>query len=140
PKELPNTFYDVLCGVSVLHHLNLPGALVELKKKLRPGACFAFSEPNLLNPINKYIVFTKDMEKRRRLGVSPTEMAFRPKEIVSLFHEAGFNVLALEYRDFLHPSVPKSLIPLVKVIQCCAERIPLIRAWSGSLWISGIRP
>lgn len=138
PKELPNNFYDVLCGVSVLHHLDLPGALVELKKKLRPGACFAFSEPNLLNPINRYIVFTNNMKKRRQLGVSPTEMAFKPTELFSLFQEAGFNVIALEYRDFLHPSVLKGLIPLVTVIQYCAERIPLIRSMSGSLWISGI--
>jgi 2-polyprenyl-3-methyl-5-hydroxy-6-metoxy-1,4-benzoquinol methylase len=100
PKELPNDHYDVLCGVSVLHHLKLPMALIELGRKLKPGACFAFSEPNLLNPINKYIIFTRDMGKRKKHGVSPTEMAFRPKELISLCRQAGFNVLTIEHRDF----------------------------------------
>ena len=57
PKELADGIFDVLCGVSVLHHVRLPRTLVALKNKLKPGARFAFLEPNLLNPINKYIIF-----------------------------------------------------------------------------------
>jgi 2-polyprenyl-3-methyl-5-hydroxy-6-metoxy-1,4-benzoquinol methylase len=139
PKELPDNYYDVLCGVSVLHHLSLPLALSELKKKLKQGACFAFSEPNLLNPINKYVMFTDDMEKRKRLGTSSGEMAFKPDELVSLFQESGYEVISLKHRDFLHPSVPQSLIPLIKRVQFIAERTPLVRSWSGSLWITGIK-
>jgi hypothetical protein len=112
-------------------------ALIELGRKLKPGACFAFSEPNLLNPINKYIIFTRDMGKRKKHGVSPTEMAFRPKELISLCRQAGFNVLTIEHRDFLHPSVPRGMIVPFKLAQFFAERVPLIRCWSGSLWIYG---
>ncbi|HDQ03388.1 MAG TPA: class I SAM-dependent methyltransferase [Deltaproteobacteria bacterium] len=139
PEILPDNYFDVLCGVSVLHHLNLPHALLQLNKKLKPGACFAFTEPNLLNPINKYMLFTDNMEKRKRLGVTPTEMAFKPKELSVLFQESGFKVLSVEHRDFLHPSTPKSLIPLVKAAQFIAEKIPLIKFWSGSLWITGFK-
>jgi hypothetical protein len=39
----------------------------------------------------------------------------------------------------LHPSVPKGLIPPFKLAQFFAERIPLIRSWSGSLWIYGVK-
>lgn len=140
PQELPDLFFDVLSGVSVLHHLVLPKSLVALKKKLRHGARFAFSEPNLLNPINKYFIFTPDLEKRRRRGVSPAEMAFYPKELQEIFVEAGFEVHQLEHRDFMHPSIPERLINPFKVIQFIAEHTPLLRRWSGSLWISGIRP
>jgi len=140
PKELPDLFFDVLCGVSVLHHLLLPKSLVALKRKLRPGARFAFSEPNLLNPINKHIIFTPDLEKRRRRGVSPAEMAFYPNELQEIFVEAGFEVHKLELRDFMHPSIPEILINPFKVVQFIAEHTPLLRRWSGSLWISGIMP
>ena len=140
PKELPDRIFDVLCGVSVLHHLLLPKALVALKSKLKPGARFAFSEPNLLNPINKYMIFTNDPEKRRKLGVSPSEMAFYPKELSAIFEEAGFEVHKLEHRDFLHPSVPEGLISIVKIGQFLAERTPILRRWSGSLWITGVKP
>lgn len=140
PHELAPGAYDVLCGVSVLHHLDLPRALLALREKLRPGAIFAFSEPNLLNPINKYIVFTDDLEKRRARGVSPTEMAFYSKELRKLFEDAMYIVEELHHRDFMHPAVPKRLIPFVKVLQYIAERTPLVRSLSGSLWITGIRP
>ena len=140
PKELPDGIFDVLCGVSVLHHVRLPRTLVALKNKLKPGARFAFLEPNLLNPINKYIIFTNDPEKRRKVGVSPSEMAFYPKELCKIFEEAGFEVHKLEHRDFLHPSVPECLIPIVKIGQFLAERTPILRCWSGSLWITGVKP
>lgn len=140
PKGLELAAFDVLCGVSVLHHLDLPRALPALREKLRPGAIFAFSEPNLLNPINKYIVFTDDLEKRRARGVSPTEMAFYPKELRKLFEDSMYVVEELHHRDFMHPVVPRRLVPFVKVLQYIAEKAPLVRSLSGSLWITGIRP
>ncbi len=135
PVELPDGHFDAMLGISVLHHLDLPVALPALRKKLRAGAEVAFSEPNLLNPINKYILFTDDMEKRRKLGVSPTEMAFRPRELAEAFESGGLTVCSLKHRDFLHPKVPRLMIPLVKAGQFVAERLPLVRRWSGSLYI-----
>ncbi len=131
------TIFDAVYGVSVLHHLRLPQGLLVIGNKLRMGARFCFSEPNLLNPINRYFNFTQNQEKRRARGISPTEMAFRPAELRSLFERTGYEVESLCHRDFLHPVVLPSLIPLVKVGQFVAERTPLIRRWSGSLWISG---
>jgi len=140
PQELPDAFFDVLCGVSVLHHLALPSSLVALKGKLRSGARFAFSEPNLLNPINKYLIFTPDLEKRRKRGVSPTEMAFYPDELRMIFARSGFAVDKLECRDFMHPLIPAMLIRPFKAVQAIAERTPLLCKWSGSLWVNGVAP
>ena len=137
PKELEANEFDALCGVSVLHHVDLYKALMALRGKLRPGSRFAFSEPNLLNPINRYIIFTDNPEKRKRLGVSPGEVAFRPAELHAIFDSAGYMVHTLQHRDFLHPSVPRGLIPIVKIAQFIVERLPIVRCWSGSLWISG---
>jgi 2-polyprenyl-3-methyl-5-hydroxy-6-metoxy-1,4-benzoquinol methylase len=137
PNELENNAFNSLCGVSVLHHLDLHKALKALKNKLKPGSRFAFSEPNLINPINRYI-FSDHPEKRERLGVSPSEMAFRPKELRAIFEESGYLVHTLQHRDFLHPSIPNGLIPIFKTAQFFAERTPILRRWSGSLWISGM--
>ena len=140
PSELPDGHFDAMVGISVLHHLDLPVALPALRKKLKPGAEIAFSEPNLMNPINKYIIFTNDQDKRRKLGVSPTEMAFRPKELAEAFDSAGLTVCSLRHRDFMHPKVPGFMIPLTKAGQFIAEHLPLIRRWSGSLWIHARLP
>ena len=135
---LPEKCFDVICGVSVLHHLDVPKALTALRKLAVHGARFAFSEPNLLNPINKYYTFVNDVEKRKRRGTSPTEMAFRPQELLGLFCDAGFTVEQLLMRDFLHPSTPSFFIPFVEGFGKIVERLPLLQLWSGSIWVSGI--
>lgn len=140
PEELREECFDAMVGVSVLHHLDVAKALPALLGKLKPGAQVAFSEPNLMNPINKYVIFTDDLERRRRLGVSPTEMAFYPKELRGAFESAGYFVHSVKHRDFLHPRVPGLMIPLAKGGQFLAERVPLIRRWSGSLWVHAERP
>jgi SAM-dependent methyltransferase len=140
PSPLRNNSFDAMYGVSILHHLNLSKALPALVRKLRPGGRFAFSEPNMLNPINRYIVFVNDPKKRKALGVSPNEMAFRPEELCDLLEKCGLVVEKLLYRDFLHPKVPRILIPFVNLVQVGAERLPLIRSISGSLWVYGTRP
>lgn len=137
PATLPDNYFDALCGVSVLHHLNLPAALSALRAKCKPGARFAFSEPNILNPINKYYLFVDDQEKRQARGVSPGEMAFRPSELRDAFTDAGYIVEGLAMRDFLHPAIPALLIPLADVAGRVAEVMPLLKLWSGSIWIEG---
>jgi 2-polyprenyl-3-methyl-5-hydroxy-6-metoxy-1,4-benzoquinol methylase len=137
PDVLEDGYFDVICGVSVLHHLDLAKALNVLRTKLKPGARFAFSEPNLLNPINKYYIFVQDPEKRRARGTSPTEMAFRPCELRNLFNRSGYSLDGLALRDFMHPAVPESLIPLAKKCERIAEMLPLVRLWSGSIWVWG---
>jgi len=137
PEHLPDASFDALYGVSVLHHLDLEKALAALRVKLKPGAKFAFSEPNLCNPINRYYVFVPDKEKRRQRGVSPDEMAFEPQELLSFFQNAGFVVTSLLHRDFLHPATPRPLIPVVATMGRIAEMLPGVRRWSGSLWICG---
>ncbi|MBU1229145.1 MAG: methyltransferase domain-containing protein [Proteobacteria bacterium] len=139
PGAVPDQMFDALLGVSVLHHLNLEKALPVLASKLRPGGRFAFSEPNLANPINKHLLFVDDEEKRRRHGISPTEQAFLRSELAEIFRRHGFHVAEVAYKDFLHPSTPRPLIPLVKCMQSVAEQLPLIQRWSGSLWIHGER-
>lgn len=137
PDAVPDQAFDALLGVSVLHHLNLETALPALARKLRPGGCFAFSEPNLSNPINKYYLFVDDMEKRRIRGVSPTEQAFERKELTEIFHRSGFRVSAVAFKDFMHPSIPGAMVPMAEFLQRIAEKLPLVQRLSGSLWIHG---
>lgn len=140
PTALQDNFFDVLCGISVLHHLAMPQALIALRGKLSPGAAFAFTEPNILNPLNKYYYYVDDIEKRKLRGTSPTEMAFTPNELKSLFDEAGYVVTSIHCRDFMHPAIPHVAIPFFRLVGSILESIPLVRNISGSLWIQGYVP
>ena len=132
--------FDGFYGVSVLHHLDLARALPVIAARLKPGARFAVSEPNIENPINKYYYFTKDVERRKRAGMSETEMAFEPSELAGALAAHGFRVESLAHRDFLHPETPRALIGVIDRIGRLAERIPRVQRWSGSLWCAGSLP
>jgi SAM-dependent methyltransferase len=43
--------FDIVCGKSILHHLELPSSLREIKRVLKRGGMAIFSEPLGFNPI-----------------------------------------------------------------------------------------
>jgi len=53
-----------------------------------------------------------------------------------MLEEHGFANVRVAPFDFLHPSTPKALIPLVQKLGFIAEKTPLVREISGSLLIT----
>jgi SAM-dependent methyltransferase len=57
--EFPDDSFDVVCGISIIHHLELDKALAEVARVLRPNGQALFFEPMGHNPIiNLYRRFT----------------------------------------------------------------------------------
>ena len=55
----PDASFDVVCGIGILHHLDLDVALAELARVMRPGAKAVFMEPLGHNPaINAFRLLT----------------------------------------------------------------------------------
>ena len=136
-NNIPDAFLDAIYGVSILHHLDTKSALFALRQKAKQGARFAFSEPNLNNPINKHMFCSSDPQLRIKNHMSETEMAFRLEELREILNTAGFIVEKICYRDFLHPSTPRLLVPFVKLLGSIIEKLPFIKSISGSIWVSG---
>lgn len=128
-----NNFYDIVCGISILHHVSLKKALKEIYRVLKPGGEIFFTEPNLLNPV---IYLGLNIELlREKMEFSPDETAFIRWSLEKEIKKAGFkNVKVLNY-DFLHPNTPTSLIPFMDYVGSVAENMPLIKEFSGSLII-----
>jgi SAM-dependent methyltransferase len=125
--------FDVVLGVSILHHLSLNPVLSEIKRVLRDGGTLVFTEPNMLNP---QILAQKNISVLKRwAGDSPDEGAFLRWRIQKLLQEGGFCDVRVEPFDFVHPFVPAFAVGLAERTGAVFERLPLIREFAGSLLI-----
>jgi len=129
--------FDVVIGSSVLHHLHLERALAEIHRVLREGGRIAFAEPNMMNP--QIALQRKVPLFRRWAGESPEETAFFRGKLASQLVSAGFVDVNVEPFDFLHPAVPRMLIPMVQGLGQTLEWLPGVREIAGSLIISARR-
>lgn len=130
--------FDAVIGSSILHHLEVEPALRKILSLLKPGGRMSFAEPNLLNP---------QVWMERRFShwemfsyTSPDEIAFRRGSLDRELRGAGFVERRIEPFDWLHPATPPSAIPLVTRVGALLERLPVIRAFAGSLYICARRP
>lgn len=129
--------FDAIVGISVLHHLDLPLALAEFRRLLRPGGKLLFSEPNMANPI---VLATKNVTwLKRRAGDSPDETAFFRGGLARSLRRAGFDA-RVEPFDFLHPGTPASLVRPTEALSRLLERLPVVRELGGSLLVEAVLP
>lgn len=128
-----NESFDLVYGCSVLHHLDLEEALREVRRVLRPGGRLVFSEPNLLNPQVFLMFWCKPLKPF--FGISPDEMALTRGAVCSVLRRLGFRRFRVQHFDFLHPAIPRFLLPALNPLLTSLERLPLVRVISGSLLI-----
>jgi SAM-dependent methyltransferase len=129
----PDESFDSVTGSSVLHHLDVPRALAEIWRVLKPGGTLYFTEPNLLNP--QIALQKKIPALKRRLGDSPDETAFFRWQLQNKLRAVGFKNIRIECFDFLHPQIPTPLIPFCEKLGRWLEKVPLISEIAGSLYI-----
>lgn len=131
--SFPKESFDIVCGVSILHHVNTLKAIKEIYRVLKKGGLIFFTEPNILNP---HIFLGLNVKSfRERMEFSPDETAFKRWELKNALKKTGFKHVRVINYDFLHPKTPETLIPVVEKISFLLERTPLIKEISGSLII-----
>jgi 2-polyprenyl-3-methyl-5-hydroxy-6-metoxy-1,4-benzoquinol methylase len=128
--------FDAIIGSSILHHLELENALPRIFELLKPAGILSFAEPNMLNPQ----VFVERQFRTFFPNVSPDETAFVRPMLKRHLRKTGFQDIEISPFDWLHPSIPQSLISSVSMIGRTLEKIPILREFSGSLYIKAIRP
>lgn len=133
----PEGMFDSVVGSSVLHHLEIEDAILDIYRVLKTEGTIYFTEPNMLNPqiaIQKNIPWIK-----RKLGDSPEETAFFRWPLRRLLERTGYRNVRIDPFDFLHPKTPVALIDQVKAFGRFLENVPVISEFAGSLYIRAIK-
>ncbi len=125
----PNTF-GIVCGISILHHVDTQKVLNECFKVLKKGGRLFFTEPNLLNPI--IYLGQKIPFLRKSMGLSPDEVAFRRQDLIKMLQKSKFRNIEVYNYDFLHPHTPRSLAGIMILLSRLLEKTPLLKEISGS--------
>lgn len=128
--------FDAIIGSSILHHLEIAKSFDIIFNLLKPGGVISFAEPNLLNPQ----VFLERKFRKLFSYVSPDEIAFVKWKLKKDLQSAGFINIEIFSFDWLHPSIPKFLIPITLFTGYMIEKIPILKEFSGSLYIKAQKP
>ena len=72
---------------------------------------------------------------RKRAGNSPDETASFRWSLKKTIEQHGFVKVQITPFDFLHPGIPKFLIPIIKPLCTIMEHIAIIAEIAGSLYI-----
>lgn len=131
--QFKNKSFDVVCGVSILHHIDREKSLKEVFRVLKPRGQLFFTEPNLLNPHIFAGLHIKRL--REKMEFSPDETALVRWMVNKLLKKIGFKKVSVINYDFLHPKTPKPLIKTMEKISSVLEKTPVIKEISGSLVI-----
>jgi 2-polyprenyl-3-methyl-5-hydroxy-6-metoxy-1,4-benzoquinol methylase len=137
PETLKGKKFDYIIGNGILHHLyyQLDEALKNILFLLKDGGKLIFLEPNLINPYC-YLIFTNPYF-RKKANLEPDEMAFTKNFVQKKLKKAGFKSSKVVYKDFLLPIIPNILIKPVIILGDIAEKIPLVKKMSQSIFIVG---
>jgi len=130
--------FHAVIGSSVLHHLQIESALDRIYDLLKPGGQISFAEPNMLNPqvfLERKLPFLRS----RFWYISPDETAFVRWSLAALLKKHGFQDVRIVPFDWVHPATPAHLIQVMSVLGRCLECIPILREFSGSLYIHASR-
>jgi SAM-dependent methyltransferase len=125
--------FDAVVGSSILHHLDLHDALLNIRRVLKPGGAFSFAEPNMLNP--QVFLERKFHYLPMFSYTSPDETAFVRWRLERQLRDAGYEDISITPFDWLHPSTPRALIGGVRTAGRLLESLPCVREFSGSLYI-----
>lgn len=129
--------FDIVCGISILHHINTKKALQESYRVLKKGGSIFFTEPNLLNPLISVGLNIDWL--RQKMEFSPSETALVRWQVKKILTDIGFRAVMVKNHDFLFPLTPKPFIKTAKKLSNFLEKTPLVKEISGSLIIYAIK-
>jgi len=135
-----NNIFDSVIGVGILHHLNLPKSLLEVK---RVGNRFLFLEPNKLNFLSHIgrVFFPTETHTTTEEPIIPLHLKMSLKN-VGIFIEKEKKIFLIVFPlarllKLLRTKSPVFVIKVIFVFESLAERVPLVKQLNSTIVIQG---
>ena len=127
--------FDHVIGRSILHHLpDIPKAIQEIGKVIKPLGTIFFCEPNPENPYT--FILDKFTFLQKLDGYSPNERPVARKDLFRILQSSGiFQNISIKPYDFIFPAFPLSVGKIIRKCNPLLCSVPLLKRMSGSLLI-----
>lgn len=125
------SFDGIFCCATLHHVADKQQAVCEMARVVKPGGRIAFSEPNILNPLN--------MRQWMFIPEEKGQLEVRRRNITRWFKQAGLEFLDFGYLNFTPPK-PEFLSGLFDGIDRVCPRVPLLRLIGSVIVFTGQRP
>ncbi|HEY9787936.1 MAG TPA: glycosyltransferase [Candidatus Obscuribacterales bacterium] len=137
-KDLPAESFDYVVGTVIICHDQYPQALAAIYRLLKPGGQMLFFEANYWNPQ----VFIKNQINniKRAMGQTICERGMRQYQLMKIASQQGFTQLEILPFDIIHALTPRPLIRLLQSTAFILEHTPIVREFTGTLYIWGKKP
>ncbi len=129
--DFPDRAFDLICGIGILHHLQLEQSFKEVARTLKPDGDAIFMEPLGHNPlINLYRRLTPDLRTvdEHPLKLADFELARRHFDSVEVRAYHLLSLAAVPFRRF--PFFPKLVNGLDRLDALLFRRLPLTRRYA----------
>ena len=141
--DFANESFDVICGNSILHHLDLNRSFSELARVMAPQGMGVFIEPMGHNPvINHYRTMTPNLRTSDEHPLLMKDLA-KLKQFFQVVQVRHFHVLTLLAVPFRNRPVFRSLRTVLHAIdQSVFWLVPWLKrySWMALIEFSGPRP
>ena len=130
--------FDLVCGTSILHHLDTARAASEIRRVLRPGGMGLFYEPIAYNPAAAlYRVLTPSQHTPDEHPLRLVDLRLMQKSFAAV-NVQFFDFFALGAIPFLRLPGGRGLLRLLEAADRVAMSVPAAR-WLGSTAILELR-
>lgn len=131
----PAESFDIAVGFAIIHHLDLPPALLELHRVLKPGGVAYFAEPLATNPLIQ--AYRRLTPQFRTADEQPLELDKLPALLAGFqafehreYYVTALGAVALTYLPGGARMFPRVSAPLHRLDRRLLNRFPALGRWA----------